>query len=30
MERRTIKNQGGRSLEIVLTVDKDNTIYLKL
>ena len=28
MERGTIKNQNGRSVEIVLTVDKDNTIHL--
>lgn len=28
MERWTIKNQNGRSVEIVLTVDKDNTIHL--
>ena len=28
MERGTIKNQCRRSVEIVLTVDKDNTIHL--
>lgn len=30
MERGTIKNQCRRRMEIVLTIDKDNTIYLTL
>ena len=28
MERGTLKNQNGRSVDIVLTVEKDNTIHL--